>query len=67
MQVNASNYQPNACPATQSRVQSKSDTAVFTVNNSGTESKDASKDTSRNKSLGKSSYLPMPEIVERGI
>lgn len=44
MQVNASNYQPNAYPITQSRVQSKSDSAVFTVNNSDTASKDASKD-----------------------
>lgn len=44
MQVNASNYQPSACPTTQSRVQSKSDSAVFTVNNTGTASKDASKD-----------------------
>ena len=44
MQVNASNYQPSAYPTTQSRVQSKSDSAVFTVNNSGTASKDASKD-----------------------
>ena len=44
MQVNASNYQPNAYPTLQSRVQGKSDTAIFTVNNSGTASKDAFKD-----------------------
>ncbi|HBQ27196.1 MAG TPA: hypothetical protein DD791_12440 [Syntrophomonas sp.] len=44
MQVNASNYQPNACLTMQSRVQGKSDSAVFTVDNSGTASKDASKD-----------------------
>ncbi len=44
MQVNASNYQPNAYPTTQSRVQSKSDSTVFTVNNSDTTSKDVSKD-----------------------
>ena len=44
MKVNTSNYQPNAYPTTQSRVQSKSDSAVFTVDNSGTASKDTSKD-----------------------
>ena len=44
MQVNASNYQPNAYPNMQSRFQGKSDTAIFTVNNSGTASKDAFKD-----------------------
>ena len=44
LKVNASNYQPNAYPTMQSRVQSKSDSAVFTVDNSGTASKEASKD-----------------------
>ena len=44
MKVNASDYQPNIYPATQSRAQSKSDAAVFTVSNPGTGAKEASKD-----------------------
>ncbi len=44
MKVNTSSYQPNAYPAAQNRVQSKSDSVVFTVDNSGTASKDTSKD-----------------------
>ncbi len=43
MKVNTS-YQPNTYPKTQNRAQSKSDSAVFAVDNSGNESKDASKD-----------------------
>ncbi|MDD3365416.1 MAG: hypothetical protein PHZ03_10580, partial [Syntrophomonas sp.] len=35
-----SNYQPNAYPTMQSRVQSKSDSAVFTVDNSDNAAKD---------------------------
>lgn len=41
--LNASNYQPNVYPITQSKVQSKSDYAVFTVDNSDNAA-DASKD-----------------------
>ena len=44
MKVNASDYQPNIYPATQSRAQSTSDAAVFTVSNPGTGAKEASKD-----------------------
>ena len=44
MKVNASNYQTNAYPTTQNRVQNKSDSATFMVDNSGTAAKDKSKD-----------------------
>ncbi|MGS0765211.1 hypothetical protein [Syntrophomonas curvata] len=44
MKVNASDYQPNVYPGTQSRAQSKSDSVVFTVDNPGTGSKEVSED-----------------------
>ncbi|MDD3365415.1 MAG: hypothetical protein PHZ03_10575 [Syntrophomonas sp.] len=44
MKVNANNYQPNAYPALQSRVQNKSDSVAFTIDNSGIVAEDASKD-----------------------
>jgi len=43
LKVNASSYQPNAYPTAQGG-QRKPDSTVFTVNNSGTASKDASTD-----------------------